>query len=64
MQLTFIWNLQTQRKSDFVTCTLQSVFYGNRKEVWRIKEAPVISSLVLPRADTYIDTLTNKSRWV
>lgn len=37
-------------------CALQSLFYGNRKEVWRIKEAAVISSLVLPRADTYILT--------
>lgn len=56
--------LETQKKSDLVTFALQSTFYGNRKEVWRIKEAPVTSSLVHPQADKYIDMLTNKSRWV
>lgn len=29
-----------------------------------MKEAAVISSLVLPGACVYIDTLANKSRWV
>lgn len=60
MQIKFIW----KPKSDLVTFALQSAFYGNRKEVWRIKETPVTSSLVHPQADKYIDMLTNKSRWV